>query len=99
MMNWLTTEPDVWTERYETLRCYVLEGRAVLQAQPLGLLVWISKGMVGWMSEWSKLSQPEPPRPTAVGLARCPSTGSWQEELTRLLAQMTLPHLQPRLML
>ena len=93
MMNWLTTEPDVWTERYETLRCYVLEGRAVLPAQPLGLRVWISKGMVGWMREWSKLSQPEPSRPTAVARARGLSTGSWQEELTRLLAQMTLPHL------
>ena len=99
MMNWLTTEPDVWTERYETLRRYVLESRAVLQAQPLGLVVWISKGMVGWMSEWSKLSQPEPARPTAVGLVQCLSTGSWQEELTRLLAQMTLPHLQARCLL
>jgi hypothetical protein len=96
MMNWLTTEPDAWTERYESLRRYVLERRALLQAQPLGLIVWISKGMVGWMSEWSKLSQPESQSPTSVWLPRGVSGGSWQEELTRLLAQMTLPHLQPR---
>jgi hypothetical protein len=95
-MNWLTMEPEVWTERYETLRRYVLQGRTRLQAQPLGLRVWLSKGMAGWMNEWSKLSQPEPPSPTAVELPRCLSTGSWQEELTRLLAQMTLPLLQPR---
>lgn len=96
MLNGLTTEPDVWTERYETLRRYVLQGRALLQAQPLGLLVWLSNGMAGWMNEWSKLSQPELPSSTAVGLPRCPSTGSWQEELTMLLAQMTLPHLPAR---
>ena len=96
MMNWLTTEPAAWTERYETLRRYVLEGRVVLQAQPLGLVLWMAKGMAGWMSEWSKLNQPEPQRPTAVWLPRGPSTGSWQAELTMLLAQMTLPHLQPR---
>jgi len=95
MMNWLTTEPATWTERYETLRRYVLEGRALLQAQPLGLVLWMTKGMAGWMSEWSKLSQPEPQSPAAVWLPLCPSTGSWQTELTMLLAQMTLPHLQP----
>ena len=95
-MNRLATEPAVWTERYEVLRRYVLEGRALLQAQPMGLVLWLAKGMAGWMSEWSKLSQPEPQSPTAVWLPRCPSTGSWQAELTILLAQMTLPHLQPR---
>jgi hypothetical protein len=96
-MNGLASEPEVWTERYETLRRYVLQGRALLQAQPLGLLVWLSKGMAGWMNEWSKLSQPEPPSSTAVGLPqRGLSTSSWQAELTVLLAQMTLPHLPPR---
>ncbi len=94
MMNGFTTEPAAWTERYETLRCYVLEGRALLQAQPLGLVLWMAKGMAGWMREWSRLSRPEPHSPATVWLARCPSTGCWQEELTRLLAQMTLPHLQ-----
>ena len=96
MMNWLATEPAVWTERYESLRRYVLEGRAMLQAQPWGLVLWMAKGMAGWMSEWSKLSQPEPQTPATVWLLRCLSCGPWQNELTMLLAQMTLPHLQPR---
>ena len=96
MMNWLATEPAVWTERYESLRRYVLEGRAMLQAQPWGLVLWMAKGMAGWMSEWSKLSQPEPQTPATVWLPRCLSCGPWQNELTMLLAQMTLPHLQPR---
>jgi len=70
MMNGFTTEPAAWTERYETLRCYVLEGRALLQAQPLGLVLWMAKGMAGWMREWSKLSRPEPHSPATVWLAR-----------------------------
>lgn len=86
-----TSEPAAWTERYESLRRYVLEGRALLQAQPLGLVLWMTKGLAGWMNEWSKLSQPEPSRLSRVWPPS--STGSWQEELTMLLAQMTLSHL------
>jgi hypothetical protein len=93
MMNWLITEPAAWTERYETLRRYVLEGRALLESQPLGLVLWMAKGTAGGMSEWSKLSQPESPAPPMACQPRCPGTGQWQEELTMLLAQMTLPHL------
>ena len=92
-MMMTTSEPAAWTERYESLRRYVLEGRAVLQAQPLGLILWMTKGLAGWMNEWSKLSQLEPARPNAVWPPS--STGSWQKELTMLLAQMTLSHLRP----
>ena len=56
-MMMTASEPAAWTERYESLRRYVLEGRAVLQAQPLGLVLWMAKGLAGWMNEWSKLSQ------------------------------------------
>ena len=93
MMNGLVTEPAAWTERYESLRRYVLEGRARLESQPLGLVLWMAKGMAGWMSQWSKLSQPESPSPGAAGRPQCPCTAQWQAELTMLLAQMTLPHL------
>jgi|SRR2546425_8953485 len=96
MKSGLTTEPAAWTERYEILRRHVLEGRAVLQAQPLGLVLWRAKGMAGWMSEWSKLSQPEPQSLPTVWPPRSLSSGPWQEELAMLLAQMTLAHLQPR---
>jgi len=42
-MMMTASEPAAWTERYESLRRYVLEGRAVLQAQPLGLVLWMSE--------------------------------------------------------
>src|SRR3989442_3542357 len=96
MMNGFTTEPAAWTERYETLRRYVLEGRTVLQAQPLGLVLWMAKGMAGWMNEWSKLSSPEPQSPPTAWLARCLFNGPRPEELTMFLAQMNHWHLQPR---
>ena len=87
--------PALWAERYETLRRYVLEGRQRLPAQPLGLALWLAKGMAGWMRQWSQLLEPAvgPPRP----LARPSAVGDpWQEPLTRLLAQITLKHLEPR---
>jgi len=95
MKNRLNAEPAAWTERYETLRRYVLQGRAVLESQPLGLVVLMAKGMAGWMSQWNKLSQPEFQSPATACLPGCLSRGQWQKELTMLLAQMTLPHLQP----
>lgn len=93
MMNWLVTEPATWTERYESLRRYVLEGSAMLESQPLGLVLWMANGMAGWMSQWSKLSQPESPSPGTACRPQCPCKAHWQAELTILLAQMTLPHL------
>ncbi len=95
MKNWLNTEPAAWTERYESLRRYVVQGRAVLGSQPLGLVVWRAKGMAGWMSQWHQPSQPEFQSPATAGVAAGLSTGPWQEELTLLLAGMTLAHLQP----
>ena len=84
-----------WTERYEALRQHVLEGRQRLQAQPLGLALWVAQGMAGWMQQWTKLiTTPAPP----VGLppAPGPAGGRWQEQLTGVLAQMTLANLQAR---
>ncbi len=85
-----------WTERYETLRRYVLEGRQRLQSQPLGLALWMARGMAGWMRQWTQLLEPAPmpllvPRP-----ARPAETAPWQQPLTVLLAQMTLQHLEAR---
>jgi hypothetical protein len=81
-------------ERYEVLRRYVLEGRQRLQTQPWGLALWLAKGMAGWMKQWTELIQPTPlwPRPTPSGPV---ASGAWQEQLTQLLAQMTLEQLQP----
>jgi hypothetical protein len=53
-----------WTERYETLRHYVLEGRQRLQSQPLGLALWTAQGMAGWMRQWTQLLGYAEPIPT-----------------------------------
>ena len=85
-----------WTERYEALRQYVLEGQQCLQTQPLGLALWVAQGMAGWMKQWRELITTPTP---AVGLpapASGPALGRWQEQLTCVLAQMTLANLQAR---
>ncbi len=83
-----------WTERYETLRRYVLEGRQRLASQPLGLALWVAKGMAGWMQQWNRLAEPAV-RP-ASELPAGAAAGGWQQPLTRLLAQITLQHLEAR---
>jgi hypothetical protein len=97
-MNWNPTAATVWTQRYEVLRGYVLEGRQRLQRQPLGLALWLAKGMAGWMKQWTELIQLTSlsPRPT---LSTPVPSGAWQEQLTQLLAQMTLEQLQPQSLL
>lgn len=94
-MNLNPTGSTMWTERYEVLRRYVLEGRQRLQTQPLGLALWLAKGMAGWMKQWTAPIQstclsPQPALPGPV------ASGAWQEQLTVLLAQMTLQQLQPQ---
>lgn len=82
-----------WTERYETLRRYVLAGQQRLPSQPLGLALWLAKGMAGWMRQWTQWL--EPARASASG-PRGPEAVSWQQPLTVLLAQITLQHLEAR---
>jgi hypothetical protein len=92
-MNSNLTFSTVWTERYEALRRYVLEGRQRLQTQPLGLALWLAKGMAGWMKQWTELIQLSgSPRPV---LSTPVVSDAWQEPLTLLLAQMTLEQFQP----
>jgi hypothetical protein len=80
-----------WTQRYETLRHYVLEGRQRLQSQPLGLALWMAKGMAGWMRQ---LFQPTVGSVCALRPGGGAQPGPWQQPLTVLLAQMTVPHLE-----
>lgn len=97
-MNSNPTCSTVWMERYEVLRRYVVEGRQRLQTQPLGLALWLAKGMAGWMKQWTELIQlaSSSPRPARSGPV---ASGAWQEQLTQLLAQMTLKQLQPESLL
>jgi len=84
-----------WTERYETLRRYVLEGRQRLQSQPLGLAVWLAKGMAGWMGQWRQWLEPASGPGSAPPRWPDAQPQRWQQPLTVLLAQMTWPHLEP----
>jgi len=83
-------------ERYEVLRRYVVEGRQRLQSQPLGLALWMARGMAGWMRQWTQLLEPAAaPAPALPSLARA-EPALWQQPLTVLLAQMTLQQLEFR---
>jgi hypothetical protein len=93
-MKTLLYPSAAWAERYEALRRYVVGGEAILEPQPLGLALWLAKGMAGWMRQWNQLTErvPLPARPNLPLLGR--PTDLWQGPLTMLLAQMTLQQLQ-----
>lgn len=94
-----STPSTTWIERYETLRCHVLTGRAVVELEPLSLVLWLAQGMAGWMRRWAQAVEVvacsvvvPPPRPY-------PTTPLWQQQLTLLLAQITVQRLYPTLSL
>jgi hypothetical protein len=95
-MNPALTGATTWTERYEALREYVLEGQQRLQAQPLGLALWVAQGMAGWMKQWRELIRTPSPPVGLPTLALGAAGDGWQEQLTWVLAQMTLANLQAR---
>ena len=89
------TPSATWIERYETLRRHVLQGRQIFDGEPLSLVLWLAQGMAGWMRLWSKavevVSSPaafSPPLPLVA-------TSLWQQQLTLVLAQITVKHLYP----
>jgi hypothetical protein len=95
-MKTLLSPSAAWAERYEALRRYVVGGEAMLEAQPLGLALWLAKGMAGWMGQWSQLTEVTPLPSRATLPLSCRSAGPWQDQLTMLLAQMTLGQFQPQ---
>jgi hypothetical protein len=89
------TPSTSWSERYEALRRHVLNGAPVFESQPLSLVVWLAQGMAGWMREWTKAVQTAPspavvPRPLPFA-----ATALCQQQLTLLLAQITVRRLYP----
>jgi hypothetical protein len=90
------TPSATWIERYETLRRHVLQGCQIFDSEPLSLVLWLAQGMAGWMRHWSRavevVSSPavfsSPPLPLVA-------TSLWQQQLTLLLAQITVQHLYP----
>jgi hypothetical protein len=91
----LLTNASTWTERYEAVRGHLVSGRHLLGVDPLGLVLVLKHGVAGWMRRW--LESPSDPRPAGEtpAVPLCPSTPVWQQQLTMLLAQMTVTQLCP----
>jgi hypothetical protein len=84
-----------WTERYETLRRYIMNDNHVFESSPLGLALWLAQGMAGWMRGWTQAVQVAS-SPALVRLpVRITATPLWQQQLTMLLAQITVQRLFP----
>jgi hypothetical protein len=94
----LQPEAHCWTRRYEQLREQVLVGNSLIATDRRGLTVLIREGMAAWMRTWHEpLScslAAAAPEVEALPISR--SSESWQEEATRLLVNMALSHLRPR---
>ena len=83
-----------WSQRYEDLRCHVLEGRRRLGADPRSLVFLCHQGLAGWMGNWRQVSEPLPPLPSVASEPPLPVTPLWQQQLTLLVAHMTAQHLR-----
>ena len=84
-----------WTERYETLRRYIVNGDHVFESTPLSLAIWLTQGMAGWMRGWTQAEEVAPSRAVVPLPVRITATALWQQQLTLLLAQITVQRLYP----
>jgi len=88
-----SVSPAQWRERYEALRQHVVERRQILGADPLGLVMLLTRGVGGWMESWWEAPAEAAKTSALAPSLKCPTTPPWQEQLTRLLAQMAAQHL------
>ena len=99
-MNLAPAQPNLWKERYETLRRHFVENRRLLGSDPLGLALLLRSGIAGWVRAWRSCTEAAPQTGAPTPDSTCPpiSTAS-QQELTLLIAHMTARHVQasPRL--
>jgi hypothetical protein len=84
----------IWNQRYEDLRQLALRGNRILGANPLGLVLLHRQGVAGWMRSWPTPEQTAPRSPAPTRQAPMGSTSPWQQELTILLAEMSLAGLK-----
>ena len=87
------TPSNAWIERYEALRRHVLHGCQILDSDPLSLVLWLAHGMAGWMRHWAKAVEVAPA--ATLPPLRLVATSLWQQQLTQLLAQITLQRFYP----
>lgn len=85
------TVAGAWNQRYEALRQVAVTGNRILGTDPLGLVLLLRQGMAGWMRGWAGLVQTPPASP--VPAPALPPASLWQQQLTELLAEMSLAHL------
>jgi hypothetical protein len=89
--NGISPTTGAWKQRYEALRQLAVEGRQILEAEPLGLVLFLREGVAGWMRRWPGLAQMPALQRVSIPSA-APAVG-WQHQLTEVLAAMSLAHL------
>jgi hypothetical protein len=65
----------------------------------LGLVLWLAQGMAGWMRRWTEAAEVSSSSVPVPGPLPYPTTPLWQQQLTLLLAQITVQRLYPALSL
>jgi hypothetical protein len=82
-----------WKERYEALRQLAVGGSPILGTDPLALVLLVRHGVAHWMRHWSELrAMPATALATGPPAPMAP-TSEWRQQLTQLLADMSLAHL------
>lgn len=79
-------------ERYEALRAHVAQRRAAASRE--GLAVLLRQGVAAWMEAWSRLPAPPVPAVQTECQRLLPLPDDASAEVVRVLATMTLSHIQ-----
>jgi hypothetical protein len=78
-----------WRQRYESLRQLMTGGSQITGTEPLGLVLLVREGMARWMRSWPE-SIPAQTTSILPDPRLIVPTSQWQQQLTTLLAQMSL---------
>lgn len=98
-MNHLEPKPPptlaaaLWRQHYEALRQLAVSENPPVQVDSMGGLLLLRQGVAGWMRHWFRLVAPASATPPLAPPPPVVSTPQWQQQLTQLLAQMSLVHL------
>ena len=90
----ITEDRAAWKDRYEHLRQQVLESSEAITLDRWGLSLLIRKGVAGWMRAWRDPAACFERTTTECQIPLSCLPCSWQQEATRLLANMALSHCQ-----